>query len=82
VSSRYFKGPELLTDNIFYDYSLDIWSTGCIFAGMMFQREPFFKGTDNQDQLIKIAKVLGTKDLTDYIDKFGLKLDEYYHDKL
>ena len=35
VASRYFKGPELLTDMKFYDYSLDVWSAGCMFAGMV-----------------------------------------------
>jgi serine/threonine protein kinase len=36
VASRYFKGPELLLDNMLYDYSLDIWSLGCMLAGMVF----------------------------------------------
>lgn len=35
VASRYFKGPELLVDNLLYDYSLDIWSLGCMLAGMV-----------------------------------------------
>ena len=35
VASRYFKGPELLVDYIYYDYSLDIWSLGATFAGMV-----------------------------------------------
>ncbi len=35
VASRYFKGPELLVDYIFYDYSLDVWSTGVMFASMV-----------------------------------------------
>lgn len=35
VASRYFKGPELLLDNMLYRYSLDIWSLGCMFAGMV-----------------------------------------------
>ena len=30
VASRYFKGPELLVDYQYYDYSLDMWSLGCI----------------------------------------------------
>ena len=83
---RYFKGPELLVDLQDYDYSLDMWSLGCMFAGMVsillmallpahlgndiakwfivcsfnlqiFRKEPFFYGHDNQDQLVKIAKV-------------------------
>jgi serine/threonine protein kinase len=35
VASRYFKGPELLIDYGHYDYSLDIWSTGAMFASMV-----------------------------------------------
>lgn len=38
VASRYFKGPELLVDLQDYDYSLDIWSLGCMFAGMIFRK--------------------------------------------
>ncbi|KAH9608435.1 hypothetical protein KSS87_008708 [Heliosperma pusillum] len=57
VASRYFKGPELLVDLQDYDYSLDLWSLGCMFAGMIFRKEPFFYGHDNYDQLVKIAKV-------------------------
>ena len=75
VASRYFKGPELLVDLQDYDYSLDIWSLGCMLAGMIFRREPFFHGHDNQDQLVKIARVLGTTDLFEYIHKYGLELD-------
>lgn len=58
-----------------YDYSLDIWSLGCMFAGMIFRREPFFQGSDNYDQLVKIAKVLGTEELYAYLDKYRLTLD-------
>lgn len=57
VASRYFKGPELLVDFQEYDYSLDMWSLGCMFAGMIFKKEPFFHGQDNYDQLVRIAKV-------------------------
>jgi casein kinase II subunit alpha len=35
VASRYFKGPELLVDYNYYDYSLDVWSTGAMFASMV-----------------------------------------------
>merc|ERR1712130_251006 len=70
VASRYFKGPELLVNMRQYDYSLDMWSLGCMFAGMTFQKEPFFHGRDNHDQLVKIAKVLGTAGLYEYIKKY------------
>ena len=35
VASRYFKGPELLVDHQQYDYSLDMWSFGCMLASMV-----------------------------------------------
>jgi len=82
VASRYFKGPELLVDLQDYDYSLDMWSLGCMFAGMIFHKEPFFHGRDNQDQLAKIAKVLGTADLFTYLDKYGLTLDPHFQQLL
>lgn len=72
---RYFKGPELLVDYQQYDYSLDLWSLGCMLAAMIFKREPFFYGHDNSDQLVKIARVLGTDELNAYLDKYGIELD-------
>lgn len=35
VASRHYKGPELLLDFQEYDYSLDIWSVGCMVALMV-----------------------------------------------
>ena len=78
VASRYFKGPELLVDNAFYDYSLDIWSLGCLFAGLIFKKEPFFHGNDNFDQLIKVVKIMGSNDLINYLKKYDLKLNDQY----
>lgn len=82
VASRYFKGPELLVDFQEYDYSLDMWSLGAMFASMIFRKEPFFHGNSNSDQLVKIAKVLGTEDLFDYLDKYEIELDAQYDDIL
>jgi casein kinase II subunit alpha len=99
VASRYFKGPELLVDFQEYDYSLDMWSLGCMFASMaspglamerivaypstqIFRKEPFFHGHDNYDQLVKIAKVLGTDELYAYLDKYDIELDAAYDDIL
>jgi casein kinase II subunit alpha len=78
VASRYFKGPELLVDQQDYDYALDMWSLGCMVAGMIFRLEPFFHGRDNYDQLVKIAKVCGTDDLYKYIEKYGIRLDSHF----
>jgi len=82
VASRYFKGPELLVDYQMYDYSLDMWSVGCMLASMIFKKEPFFHGHDNYDQLVRIAKVLGTEELHAYLAKYQISLDPKFEDIL
>ena len=78
VASRYFKGPELLVDYQMYDYSLDIWSFGCMFGSIILRKEPLFHGEDNYDQLVKIAQVLGTDKLYKYLSKYEIRLDPHY----
>lgn len=82
VATRHYKGPELLVDYREYDYSLDMWSLGCMLAGMIFQQDPFFKGKDNKDQLVKIVKVLGSRKFKSYCKKYEIYLDSKYMEKL
>lgn len=82
VALRYHKGPELLVNLQQYDYSLDLWLVGCMLAAIVFKREPFFRGDSNNDQLVQIAKVLGTANLHAYVDKYGIKLSLEYDDIL
>lgn len=72
VASRYYKSPELLVEYGYYDYSLDIWSLGTVFAGALFGKEPFFQGNDNADQLLKIVKTLGSEELEEYLEKYHI----------
>lgn len=46
-----------------------------MFAALMLRKDPFFCGHDNYDQLAKIARVLGTDSLYEYLVKYGLELD-------
>ena len=74
VASRHYKSPELLIGYAYYDYAIDMWSVGCIFAGLLFRREPFFRGKDNEDQLGKIVSVLGTRDFLPYCRACNVRL--------
>lgn len=82
IIDLYILGPELLVDYQMYDYSLDMWSLGCMLASMIFRKEPFFHGHDNYDQLVRIAKVLGTEELFEYLDKYQIELDPRFNDIL
>lgn len=48
----------------------------------IFITHPFFHGKDNYDQLVKIAKVLGTDSLNEYLKKYKLTLEPQYEDIL
>jgi len=83
VASRYWKGPELTIDLEDYDYSLDMWSIGCVFAEMIFKRRgPLFKGKSTKDQLVQITKVLGSDELMYYLIKYGLGIDQELMDSI
>lgn len=91
LTSTLLKVPYFVTSSVnitllsllqMYDYSLDMWSLGCMFASMIFRKEPFFHGHDNYDQLVRIAKVLGTDELYDYIEKYQIELDPRFNDIL
>ncbi len=76
VATRQYKGPELLLGYGTYDYSLDLWSLGCVLAGIIFHKTPFFDGEDDGEVLQEIIKVLGNDDLYEYADKYELKVPD------
>ncbi|KAJ7178501.1 kinase-like domain-containing protein [Mycena crocata] len=75
VGSRYYKAPELLVGFKRYDYSLDMWSVGCMFASMIFRKEHFFRGSSNDDQLLKIMKALGTEKFDIYLKTYNIHFE-------
>lgn len=59
VVTLWYRAPEVLMESTRYSTPLDIWSCGCIFAEMSTGR-PLFPGSGDQDQLVRIFKILGT----------------------
>jgi len=75
VGSRYYKAPELLVGYKLYDYSLDLWSVGCMLASMIFRKEHFFRGSDNDDQLLRILTCLGTEKFDQYLKTYSIQFE-------
>lgn len=42
------QAPELLLGHAHYGYAVDLWGVGCVLAGLLFKREPFFRGVDDR----------------------------------
>ena len=59
VVTLWYRAPDVLLGSRTYNTSIDIWSAGCIMAEM-FTGRPLFPGTTNQDQLIRIFRLMGT----------------------
>ena len=72
VVTLWYRSPDILLGNHCYNTSVDMWSCGCIFAGIpslcylcleMFNGSPLFPGQDEEDERDVIFKKLGTPTL-------------------
>uniref|UniRef100_A0A7S2W4E6 Cyclin-dependent kinase 2 homolog n=1 Tax=Rhizochromulina marina TaxID=1034831 RepID=A0A7S2W4E6_9STRA len=63
VVTLWFRAPELLLGSTSYDYSIDLWSVGCIFAELILGRNMLPGSKTEADQLEKIFSILGTPKL-------------------
>ncbi|KAH8834760.1 kinase-like domain-containing protein [Flagelloscypha sp. PMI_526] len=59
VVTLWYRAPDVLLGSRTYSTPIDVWSCGCIFAEMI-SGVPLFRGKDNQDQLIRIMRIIGT----------------------
>jgi len=82
LGSAWIQAPELLLEHLKYDYSVDMWSVGNMFASMIFRREPFIHGITISSIINKIASILGTDDFFAYLAKHNIELDPLYREAL
>ena len=76
ICSRFYRAPELLLGNDKYDTAVDLWSVGCVIAEM-FMGEPFFLGKNTEEQVTKIAEVIGAPDEFDVKALVGSKKQSF-----
>lgn len=48
ICSRFYRAPELIFGATDYDFQIDVWSTGCVFAEML-SLKPIFQGESSVD---------------------------------
>jgi len=59
ISTRWYRAPECLLTDGFYNYKMDMWGVGCVFFEVL-SLYPLFPGTNELDQVTKIHNILGT----------------------
>lgn len=62
VVTRWYRAPELLCNQDFYNSKIDIWCCGCIW-GELIRGNPLFRGKNNLDQLNMIINCFGIDNL-------------------
>ena len=59
ISTRWYRSPECLLTDGYYNYKMDIWGLGCFFFELL-TLVPLFPGDDEIDQVNKINNILGS----------------------
>jgi len=60
VVTLWYRPPDVLWGANLYGPDIDMWSAGCIFAELANAGRPLFPGIDEEDQIKRICKLLGT----------------------
>ena len=59
ISTRWYRSPECLLTDGYYNYKMDIWGLGCVFFELL-TLTPLFPGDDEIDEVNKINYILGS----------------------
>ena len=62
VVTLWYRPPDVLLGATMYGSTIDMWSIGCIMVEM-YRGCPLFPGKDNDDQLARIFRTMGTPTL-------------------
>ena len=82
ISTRWYRSPECLLTDGYYNYKMDIWGLGCVFFEIL-TLFPLFPGDDEIDQVNKIHTIIGSppQELFDKLIKKSSRSDIHYEQK-
>ena len=68
ISTRWYRPPECLLTDGYYNHKMDYWGVGCVYFEIL-ALFPLFPGNNELDQVHKIHNILGTP-AADLLSKF------------
>jgi serine/threonine protein kinase len=68
ISTRWYRAPECLLTDGYYDFKMDLWGVGCVMFEII-ALFPLFPGNNELDQVHKIHNILGTPS-ANVLDRF------------
>jgi len=76
IGTRNFKAPEQLLHLKGFDYGIDIWAAGLIFAEMFFMKYPFWKPDEDIVILENIYNLVGYTKFSSYLSE--MRIDQKF----
>lgn len=67
VITLWYRPPDILIGNKVYDYSIDIWSIGCVFAEMVLGHS-LFCGSNESEQVKEILSLISLPGIDSYME--------------
>jgi serine/threonine protein kinase len=77
IGTKNFRSPEQIVKLKGFDYKIDIWAFGIIFAEAIFQKYPFIKPDEDSVIIEKIAKITGKTKFIQFLDKYNIDRNKY-----
>jgi len=83
ISTRWYRPPECLMTDGYYDHKMDVWGAGCVFYEIL-TLVPLFPGNNELDMIHRIHNILGTPNprVLDRFKKHATHLDFNFPEKM
>uniref|UniRef100_A0A0R3T8C4 non-specific serine/threonine protein kinase n=1 Tax=Rodentolepis nana TaxID=102285 RepID=A0A0R3T8C4_RODNA len=81
-NGRDYRSPELLVKHKRYGYGIDMWAAGCVIGATIFPEKFISNAAFDDEQLFKLASILGWRSLQDFLLKFRSPLARLIGKKL
>jgi len=59
ISTRWYRPPECLMTDGYYDHKMDVWGAGCVMFEIL-TLVPLFPGSNELDMIHRIHNIIGT----------------------
>ena len=76
IGSKFYKAPEVVLNYQYYDYGIDIWNLGLVFASLVFRIYPFLYFQNGKSILDIIFDIWGDEKIFKLVSKYRISLSD------
>ena len=76
IGSKFFKAPEVLFGYKYFDFGVDVWNLGLVFASLVFKVSPFLYFEADSSLLDVVFSIWGDERIIKLISKFKIFISD------